>query len=74
MRHAKNGLKSVAEMKRVKEGIIEFNNLHYDRAIDRQIQSFEEKYNKKYEGSKIQEVALSRIDLEFDCPKKELFY
>jgi hypothetical protein len=72
---AEKGFKSVAAMKRAQDAICDYNNARMSRAQERRIAKFEEIEGRKYGVFKIADrVRLSRIELEFDCERKEDLY
>lgn len=70
-----NGFTSVAKLKEAQKEIDTFNNARFDRAIAKRIETFEAQKGAKFQEYLLSDrVRISRIDLVFDCEKKENLY
>jgi len=67
----KLGFSSVAKLKEAQKEIDTFNNARFDRAIAKRLETYESEFGKFQEYKLADRVRISRIELVFDCEKKE---
>jgi hypothetical protein len=69
------GFKSISELKKHNDENIQLNENRRVRALINRKLKFKELNNEPYDASKISHrVAISRIELEFDCESKKCFF